>query len=111
MRRKVFPMCTIALMLLALLSNSAYSDIYMKQKQHNDAMEIMGRIQPAQDVIVESWITPGKMVIMNAKQKLIVDIDKKIITMANHENKAITSIPLDFSKIMDQKPRESGFRI
>lgn len=104
MRKKAFPMGIITLMFLALLSNNAFSDIYMKQKQHNEAMKVMGHtIQPAQDMIVESWITSSKMVVMHTKQKTIVDIDKKIITMANHENKTIVSMPLDFSKIMDQK--------
>ena len=40
---------------------------------------------------------------MNKKQKTIIDIDKKIITMANHEKKTIVSMPMDFSKNMDKK--------
>ncbi len=103
MRKKAFTIWLISLIFFALLSNHAYGDLYMKQKQHNDAMTVMGYTQPAQDLIVESWITSSKIVIMNPKQKVIVDIDKKIIIMANHENKTIVSIPLDFSKIMNPK--------
>ena len=93
----------MALILLTLMFQNAYGDIYMKQKQHIDAVSMMGQTQPAQDVINESWITSDKVVTMSEKQKVIIDMDKKIITMVNHEQKAIVDMPMDFSKKMDKK--------
>ena len=96
-------MWIVTLMFSTLMFQNAYGAIYMKQKQHTDAVKIMGTTQPAQNLIIESWITPNKMVVMNKKQKTIIDIDKKIITTANHEKKTIVSMPMDFSKNMDKK--------
>ncbi len=103
MKKKTCLMWIVTLMFLTFMFQNAYGAIYMKQKQHTDAVKIMGNTQPAQDLISESWITSNKMVIMNKKQKTIIDIDKKIITMVNHEKKTIVSMPMDFSKNMDKK--------
>jgi hypothetical protein len=103
LRKKTFLLCILTLMLLTLVFQNAYGATYMKQKQHTDAVKIMGTMQPAQDLIVESWITPNKMVVMNQKQKTVVDLDKKMITTANHAEKTIVSIPMDFSKNMNQE--------
>jgi len=103
MKKKTFLKWGIALMLLTLMFQNAYGDIYMKQKQHTDAVTMMGQTQPATDVISESWITSDKIVIMSEKQKVIMDMDKKIMTMVNHEQKAIVDMPMDFSEKMDRK--------
>jgi len=102
MRNKAVLMRIIAIIFLILLFNNARSDIYMKQKQHTDAMQMMGQSQPAQDLIVESWITTGKIVTLSTKQKIVIDIDKKIITIADHEKKTLSSMPLDFTKMVPQ---------
>jgi len=103
MKEKRFLKWIMALMLLTLMFQNAYGDIYMKQKQHIDAMTMMGQTQPAQDLINESWITSDKVVTMSEKQKVIIDMDKKIITMVNHEKKLIVNMPMDFSKSMGKK--------
>ena len=103
MKEKRFLKWGMALIFLTLMFQNAYADIYMKQKQHIDAMTMMGQTQPAQDVISESWITSDKIVMMSEKQKVIMDMNKKIMTMINHEEKAIIDMPMDFSKSMDKK--------
>jgi len=103
MKEKTFLKWSMALMLLTLMFQNAYGDIYMKQKQHTDAVTMMGQTQPAQDVISESWITSDKVVNMSKKQKVIMDMDKKTITMIDHEAKSIVDMPMDFSKEMDKK--------
>ncbi len=92
----------MGLMLLTLIFQNAYADIYMKQKLHTDAVTIMGQTQPARDVINESWITSDKVVTLNKKEKVIIDMDKKMITMVNHEKKTIVDMPMDFSKNIDR---------
>ncbi len=103
MKKKTFLKWGMALILLTLMFQNAYGDIYMKQKQHIDAVSMMGQTQPAQDVISESWITSDKVVTMSEKQKVIIDMNKKIITMINHETKSIVDMPMDFSKNMNKK--------
>ena len=103
MKKKTFLKWSMAFMLLTLMFQNAYGDIYMKQKQHVDAVSMMGQTQPAQDLINESWITSDKVVTMSEKQKVIIDMDRKIITMVNHETKSIADMPMDFSKNMDKK--------
>ncbi len=103
MQEKTFPKWVMTLMLLTLMFQNAYGDIYMKQKQHTDAVTMMGQTQPAQDLINEAWITSDKVVTMNEKQKTIIDMNKKIITMVNHETKVIVDMPMDFSKKMDKQ--------
>jgi len=102
MKEKTFLKWGMVLILLTLMFQNAYGDIYMKQKQHTDAVTMMGQTQPAQDVISESWITSDKIVIISEKQKVIMDIDKKVMTMVNHEQKAIVDMPMDFSEKMDR---------
>ncbi len=103
MKEKTLLKWIMTLILFTLMFQNAYGDIYMKQKQHTDTVIMMGKTQPAQDLINESWITSDKVVMMNEKQKTIIDMDRKIITMVNHEKKAIVDMPMDFSKKMDKK--------
>ena len=103
MKEKRFLKWGMALMLLTFMLQNAYGDIYMKQKQHTDAVTMMGQTQPATDMISESWITSDKVVTMSKKQKVIMDMNKKIITMIDHETKSIVDMPMNFSKSMDKK--------
>ena len=106
MRIKAVLIRILVLVFLILLVNNARSDIYMKQKQHTDAMQMMGQSQPAQDLIIESWLTPGKMVTKSTKQKIVMDLNKKTVTIADHEKKTIASMPLNFTKMISQKDKK-----
>ena len=86
-------------LVLTVLGSNALGDIYMKQKQHTDPISIMGQNQPAQDVISETWITSSKMSVSNPKQKIVIDVAGKVMSMADHEKRTITTIPMDFSKM------------
>ncbi len=86
-----------------LMVQSAFADIYMKQKQHTDAVTMMGQTQPATDLINEIWITTDKVVVLNEQQKTIMDMDKKTMTMVDHKAKSIIEIPMDFSQGMSEK--------
>ncbi len=106
MKEKTFLKWGMALIFLTLMFQNAYADIYIKQKQHIDAVTMMGQTQPAKNTISESWITSDKIVIISEKQKVIMDMDKKSMTMVNHEKKTIVDIPIDFSKNMDRMNRK-----
>lgn len=103
MKEKTFLKWVMTLVFVTLMFTNAYGDIYMKQKQHTDAITMMGQTQPAQDLTNETWITSDKIVTMNEKQKTIIDMNMKSITMVNHEKKVIVNMPMDFSKNMDKQ--------
>jgi len=104
-RNPVVPI-VLSFLFLVMFIQTAWSDVYMKQKQHTDAMQIMGQTQPAKDIISESWLTPNKMAVINPKQDIIFDLDKKTITMVNHENKTYSTMPMDFSKAMEKDNKD-----
>jgi len=103
MKEKIVIKWVMVLIFTTVMVQSAFADIYMKQKQHTDAVTVMGQTQPAKDMINELWITADKVVIVNAQQKTIMDMDKKTMTMVDHKAKSITEIPMDFSKGMSKK--------
>lgn len=88
--------------IVVLLPHGARADVYIKQKQHTDAVSIMGQSQPADDYESETWITATKMVTSNKKQKTMFDLQNKTVTFANHEQKTIATMPMDFAKMMAQ---------
>lgn len=107
MTRRLFIGWSVGLLsILILLQRAAHADIYMKQKQHIDAISVMGQTQPAQDVIAEIWITPTKMATSNEKQKTVVDLEKQIVTFADHEKKTVTTMPLDFAQMVKNQEKE-----
>ncbi|MBN1481826.1 hypothetical protein EH223_05745 [candidate division KSB1 bacterium] len=107
MTRRLFMGWTVGLFsILVLLPHIAHSDIYMKQKQHIDAISAMGQNQPAQDLIVEIWITKTKMMTSNEKQKTVVDLEKQVVTFADHEKKTVTTMPLDFTQMVKNQEKE-----
>lgn len=103
MKEKSVIKWVMVLIFTTVMVQSAFADIYMKQKQHTDAVTMMGQTQPATDLINEIWITADKVVILNGQQKTIMDMDKKTMTMVDHKAKSIIEIPMDFSKGMSEK--------
>ena len=49
-------LCACLVLTLLALPVLVSADVYMKQKQHNDAYSIMGQEHPAEDVIQEVWM-------------------------------------------------------
>ena len=78
----------------------AIADIYMKQKQHTDATQMMGVAQPAKDVVSEIWITekgfrsddPDHSTIMKANAQKVIIID--------HKTKTYMEQPLNMDDMM-----------
>lgn len=106
----------ILLLLLAVapvFANPAFADIYLKQKQHTDAAQMMGVAQPAKDVTAEIWITeagfrsddPAHSTIMLGKEQKIIMIDHAAKTYMEH--------PMNMNQMMaemgkDQSPEEKA---
>lgn len=103
-----FKFVMILMLSLVFVSTLLHADIYLKQTQHMDAMTVMGQTRPAQDVITETWITDTKMAVNSEKQQILIDLEAKTITMADHEKETMMSMPLDFSKAAESAGKTPG---
>jgi hypothetical protein len=94
--KKVF----LAVAALALLIQTGVrADVFMKQKHHTDAFQMMGRSQPAKDAEETMWIAKDMVRNDQGETSSILRLDKKTLTMLNHQKKTYSEIPLDFDKI------------
>ncbi len=88
----------VVLFLAAALNVNA--DVFMKQKQHTDAFEMMGQKIPAEDTIQRIWMTDSKIKNDSEKTSFIMDTINKRMTVINHANQTYTEIPLDLGAQM-----------
>jgi hypothetical protein len=93
----------LAVLVGLVLALPARADIYMKQKVHTDAMQIMGQSQPAKDITMTMWLTEGKarMDQEDGTSTLLL-ADQKILYMIDHNKKQYAAMPLDFDKIIQE---------
>lgn len=76
------------------------ADVYIKQKTHSDAISFMGQNQPEKNDFAEMWLSENKMASITPDGGFILDLDKKIAMMINHQDKTFVQmdLPLDISK-------------
>jgi hypothetical protein len=76
------------------------ADVYIQQKIHSDAFEIMGQKTPEKNEVSHMWLGKNKMAMHGEKMSIIINLDKKEILMINHENKSYVpmSLPLELDK-------------
>lgn len=91
--------------LLAFTIMPVNADIYMKHKQHTDAVIVNGISQAPQDIVVESWITKDAMRSNNDKTGFIVYSKEGRFLVLDHSNKVYSEISIsndEMAKIMDK---------
>jgi hypothetical protein len=95
--------CFAVVLGLFLGAAQARADIYMKQKVHTDAMQVMGQSQPAKDSTMVLWLTENKarMDHDNGTSSILL-ADKKVLYMIDHNKKQYAEMPLDFDKMLQQ---------
>ena len=93
----------LAVLVGLALALPARADVYMKQKVHTDAIQIMGQSQPAKDMIMTMWITDNtaRMDQEGGISTLLL-ADQKILYMIDHAKKQYAAMPLDFDKIIQE---------
>jgi hypothetical protein len=84
----------LRVMFIILLTGSLSAGVYMKQKSHTDAMQIMGQTQPAKDTVQEIWITEQGFRSDNPEQSVVFDQQKGTMTVLDHQQKTYFEIPL-----------------
>ena len=87
----------VAMLVIPCLSSA---DIYMKQKQHTEATQIMGRTQPARDVISEIWMTEKGFRTDDPNNSTIMLPDEKKVIMIDHATKTYMEQPLNMDEMM-----------
>jgi hypothetical protein len=89
--------------ILVFATAQARADVFMKQKVHTDAMQMMGQSQPAKDSTMTIWLAEGKarMDHEGGMSSLLLG-DQKILYMIDHNKKQYAEMPLDFDKMMQQ---------
>jgi hypothetical protein len=90
------------LSLFLVLANFAAADVYVKSKQHTDALSVMGQNQPAKDEITEQWIGDDKFAFISQEMSSILDLKKNIGYFINPKEKTYveTPLPLDLAKVV-----------
>ncbi|MGB3863530.1 MAG: DUF4412 domain-containing protein [Candidatus Aminicenantaceae bacterium] len=82
-----------------------HADVYIQQKTHTDAFEVMGQSQPAKDVINHMWLADNKMASLSEDQSFIIDLDNNVVFWINSQKKTYIEmdLPLDISKYLPEQ--------
>lgn len=71
-----------------------HADMYIKQKNHTDGFSMMGQIQPATDMIFETWMAKDKARMdMYEDKSIIIRLDKKVMYMLDHAEMKYAEFP------------------
>lgn len=98
---------SLIVVLFMVVCAISQNDVFMKQKMHTDAMEMMGQVQPAKDEIQTIWIAPDKMRSENPQQSIILRLDQNKMYVLDHAQKTYVEMPLNFGATMEKKIGES----
>lgn len=92
------------LVCLVFAAAQARADVFMKQKTHTDAFQMMGKSQPAKDEIMTFWLGDNKVRtdMESAKTSSILLSDKKLMYMIDHNKMQYAEMPLDFDKMLQE---------
>ncbi len=97
----------IAVFIVFFLFSATFvcADVYIQQKTHTDAFEMMGQSQPAKDVINHMWLAEDKMASLSEDQSYIIDLEKNKVFWMNTANKSYIEmdLPLDISKYLPEQ--------
>ena len=101
------------MMLSILIFNAilVYPDVYMKQNQHTDAVQIMGQTRPAGDMTVEVWMTREGFRSDNPEQSVFYRIAEETMVIINHQTETYHELnlgDLDISGAGGKKPEKGN---
>lgn len=93
--KKLTTRSMVLCLMLIFASVFVHADVYIKQKRYTQAMKIMGKEQPAEEVVEEIWITPQGFRSDNPTNSVVMVFDQKKIVMIDHVKKTYMEMPLD----------------
>jgi hypothetical protein len=99
----------IAVLFLVAFPLICKADIYLKQKRHTDAFEVMGQAQPEKDEITVTWMSKDKgRIDVGEGQSTIIRLDKNTMYFLDHVKMTYTEMPFgDLSEIILGAAQES----
>jgi hypothetical protein len=90
----------VVLIICLVLPSTLQADIYIKQKRHTDAFEVMGQTQPAKDEVIVMWMGKDKnRVDQGQDTSTIIHMDKNIMYVIDHTKRTYAEMP--FGSIED----------
>ncbi len=102
------PLCTALVLFLLAVPRLLTADVFLKQKQHTDAYEVMGQEQPATDLITSVWMTKDKIRSDNEENSFLLRQDREVIYFLDHRKKTYAEMPMDMSKMMPSEDQEQA---
>jgi hypothetical protein len=86
--------CAMFVLVLSGTATTAFADAYMMQVSHTDAMEFMGKKQPAKTDTGEIWFAENTAYMTTDMGAAILNAEDGMIYMVNFDDKKYTEIPL-----------------
>ncbi|NIO48518.1 MAG: hypothetical protein GTN73_03625 [Candidatus Aminicenantes bacterium] len=85
------------------------ADVYIKQKRHTDAFEVMGQAQPEKEEITVTWMSEDKgRIDMEEGKSMIIRLDKNMMYFLDHTKMTYDEMPFgDLSEIISGAIQES----
>jgi hypothetical protein len=87
-------------MLMLWLPDVSFADIFMKQKHHTDATQMMGTAQPAKDIVSEIWITDKGFRTDDSEHSTIMLANDQKVIILDHKTKTFMEQPLNMEEMM-----------
>lgn len=88
--------------LLLVMPGVLYADIFIKQRQHRDAITIMGQTAEAVDETATIWMAEGMFRNDHGTESDIVRMDRECMYIIDHQTKTYREIPMDISKAINE---------
>jgi hypothetical protein len=87
---------------LVLVVSVGFGDTKVEQMTHTDAVQMMGRSQPATDTKTVTWFGKEMMAAANDENTMIIRLDRKKAYIVNHGDKTYSELdlPIDPAKLM-----------
>jgi len=103
-KARIFAVLSVAVIVgLVFGVAQARADVFLKQKVHTDAMQVMGQSQPAKDFTMTIWLAGNKARMdQDAGMSTLLLADQKVIYMIDNNKKQYAEMPLDFDKMMQE---------
>jgi len=83
----MFRKLQLSAIILLFVCHTLSAGVFMKQKHHSDAVQMMGQTQPAKDFVETIWITEDGFRSDSEERSMIFDAKKKRMVIADHQNK------------------------
>jgi hypothetical protein len=100
--RWVHPATSILCLFAVGLTVPVLADTYVKSTQHTDSRYQNGLMQPAEDLVIETWIAPRRKVSITPNWRLVADQETGRFTMISLADKTYLQLPLplDLAKVV-----------